>query len=283
MISFTDPAWLARARAWIESEVTVTGEIEQPHVRLWATALRVPTSDGVVWFKASRDAFAFEAALLQRIVTLAPQLLPEVLAARPADGWLLLADAGDRAREHPVDWQPLMRSYGELQLATIPLAGELIALGVADGRAPDVTRLLHLLERSTAAELEGRLPEVAAALARLATSPLPSMLDHGDLHDGNVFSRDGQACILDWGDATVAHPFMTLTVEEDPAARDGYLDCFAEFAPRERLLADVQDVLRVRYLVRALNELRIEPYDSAAAAEGVELRVRLFLDGSDES
>lgn len=281
MISFTDPVWLAEVRAWIESHVTITGEIEQPHVRAWATALRVPTNDGVVWFKASRGAFAFEGALLERIAPFAPELLPEVIAARPGDGWLLLADAGDRAREHPVDWRPLMRSYAHLQIATAPLAEELVGLGVVDGRTPNASVLRARLRPETWAELEARLPEVESALGRLASSPLPAMLDHGDLHDGNVFSRNGAPRILDWGDASIAHPFMTLTVEEDPAARDGYLEPFEQFAARERLLADVEDVLFVRYLVRALNQLRIEPYDSAGAADGIELRVRLFLDGED--
>jgi hypothetical protein len=276
---FTDPAWLAEVGEWIASQVNVTGELEQPHVRAWATALRVPTSDGMVWFKASREAFAFEVALLERLVPLAPGLLPEVLAARPGDGWLLLADAGDRAREHPVDWQPLLKRYAELQVATTALAEELIALGVVDARLPDPALLFEALAPTTADEFAERLPEIEAAFGRLADSPVPPMLDHGDLHDGNVFSRNGVARIIDWGDASVAHPFMTLTVEEDPAARDDYLEPFGEFAPRERLLADVEDVLLVRYVVRALNQLRIAPYDAQGAAQGAELRVRLFLDG----
>ncbi len=40
---YTDPRWLARATRWIESHVEVTGPIEQPHIRSWATALRIPT------------------------------------------------------------------------------------------------------------------------------------------------------------------------------------------------------------------------------------------------
>jgi hypothetical protein len=31
--AFTDSVWLGEVRAWIESHVEVTGEIEQPHVR----------------------------------------------------------------------------------------------------------------------------------------------------------------------------------------------------------------------------------------------------------
>src|SRR6185436_1343928 len=80
---FTDPVWLAEVRAWVEQQVTVTGEIEQPHLRVWGTVLSVPTTDGVVWFKAAREAFAYEARVLEVLVPLAPDLLPEILAVRP--------------------------------------------------------------------------------------------------------------------------------------------------------------------------------------------------------
>ena len=55
---WTQPEWLAGAEAWIRERVDLTGEIEQPHVRWWSTVLRVPTADGVVWFKACHRATA---------------------------------------------------------------------------------------------------------------------------------------------------------------------------------------------------------------------------------
>jgi len=279
VISFTDPVWLAEVRAWIGSQVTIAGEVEQPHVRAWSTVLRVPTTDGVVWFKAPREAFAFEARLLERLEPLAADLLPVVIATRRDLGWFLLEDAGLRAREHPVEWKPLLRRYAELQLAATTLADELVELGVVDGRAPDAGRLCDVLPPATAEALRRRLPDAQAAFDRLRRSPLAPTIDHGDLHDGNVFARDGHARLLDWGDATVAHPFMSLTVEEDPSARDAYVAPWLSVAPRERVLEDLDDMLAVRFLVRALNQLRIRPYDEAAAVDGVELRVRLFLEG----
>jgi len=174
-------------RAWIERQVTVTGEIEQPHVRAWSTVLRVPTADGNVWFKAAREAFAYEARVLEVLVPLGRDLLPEVLAARPDAGWLLLRDAGERAREHPIEWAPLMRRYAGLQIAAVPHADELLAAGLVDNRSPDVGRLLQFLTPECARALQARLPEVDERLARLAASPLPSTVDHNDLHDGNVF------------------------------------------------------------------------------------------------
>src|SRR5262249_8726430 len=102
-------------------------------------------------------------------------------------------------------------------------------------------------------------------------------IEHNDLHDGNVFSRDGLARILDWGDAALAHPLFTLTVEEDPGSRAAYLEPWAELFEHESLLADVEDVLALRYLLRAVTWGRLVDLDAAFAAH-VEERVVLFLD-----
>jgi hypothetical protein len=271
-------------RAWIATHVEITGAIEQPHVRPWATALRAPTPDGAVWFKAAREGFAHEGPVLEAIGPLAPDLLPEVIAARPEAGWLLLADAGLRVREHPIDWRPLLAGYAALQIAAAPLAGRLLELGAPDNRPPALVGRIEALMPSLKAEtriaLEERLPELGLAFAALEASPLPPTIEHGDLHDGNVFVRDGRPRILDWGDSAVGHPFLTLTVEEDPAARDAYLEPFTAFASRRELDAEVEIVLAYRLLLRALNWERVLRYDQQIAGE-IELRVAAFLRGSD--
>ena len=269
-------------RAWIDVHVEVIGQIEQSHLRGWATVLRVPTADGVVWFKAARDAFAHEARLLQLTGPLAPDLLPDVIASRPEDGWLLLSDAGERARERPVEWRPLLARYAELQLAATPLAADLLEAGAPDLRPAAlrarVESLLPWLELETAARLRDRLPEVDDASNLLAASPLAPTVEHGDLHDGNVFVHDGRVRILDWGDAAVAHPLLTLTVEMEPDARDAYLEPFTARASRAELEAEVETILGLRYLLRAVNWERVVRYD-ASYATAIEERVVAFLSG----
>ena len=283
MNPFTDPVWLAEARAWIESQVEVSGEIEQPHVRAWATALRVPTADGVVWFKAARDEFAFEAALLELLTPLAPDLVTEVIASRPGAGWLLMADGGERAREHPIDWAPLQRRYAELQIAAIEHAGAMRALGAFDlrtERLPSfVEKLFPCLQPETAERLRDGLPRINELFAQLASSPLPATIEHGDLHDANVFVRDGHARILDWGDANVAHPLLSLTVEMDETARPSYLEPWTAFAPLAQLEAEAGVVLELRYLLRAINWLKVVQYDRERTIAGIDDRVNWFFDG----
>ena len=46
----------------------------------------------------------------------------------------------------------------------------------------------------------------------LASYGIAETLQHDDLHDGQVFLKDGQHLVMDWGDACISHPFFTLSV-----------------------------------------------------------------------
>jgi hypothetical protein len=269
--------WLAGARRWIESNVEIAGKIEQPHVRPWASALRVPTPTGTVWFKAARPAFAHEARVLDVLRPLAPELLPEVLASND-DGWLLLADAGERAREHPIDWRAMLERYAVLQRDSAAHVYALLAAGAHDIRPARVVErvraLVPYLPAELAASLEAQLPQVAEKMTRLAASRLPVTIDHGDLHDGNVFSSEGNVRIIDWGDSAVAHPFFTLSVAE-PEETEWAIAAWEGYAPREELVEEAAIVDDLRFLLRALNW---EHVAALGYSEHLVERIRLFLD-----
>jgi len=38
-----EPTWLREADTWIEEHASVTGELDQFHIRWWSTVMRVPT------------------------------------------------------------------------------------------------------------------------------------------------------------------------------------------------------------------------------------------------
>jgi hypothetical protein len=257
--------------------VEVVGEIEQPHIRAWATALRVPTSRGVVWFKAARPAFAHEARVLEVLGPLAPDLLPDVIAST-GDGWLLLADAGERAREHPIDWRSMLQRYAALQRASAAHVDELLAGGAYDNRPARVLErvraLMHYLPVELGAAVEARLSRVAEQMDRLAASRLPITADHGDLHDGNVFSSEGQVRIIDWGDSAVAHPFFTLSVAE-PEEVEWTLEAWSGYAPQTELEEEAAIVDELRFLLRALNW---EHVAALGEAEHLVDRIRLFVE-----
>ena len=134
------------------------------------------------------------------------------------------------ARVEPPDpdlWETILPRYAELQIAVTPRADDLLALGVPDERlaaipdkveallGDDDTLMLGQSAELTADqrdELRRRLPELRALVEELEAFGVPETIQHDDLHDGQVFVRDGHIRILDWGDSCISHPFHTLTV-----------------------------------------------------------------------
>lgn len=225
-LPWTRPDWLVEAREWIDARVEVTGEIEQPHVRWWSTVLRVPTAEGDLFFKAVAPVHRFEAALTARLAELQPRRVTEVVDVDVERGWFLMRDAGRRLRELVETrddlhhWERLLPEYAQLQLEVAPHADELLALGVPDERLAVLPNLFRELlatrppgltddERARAIETIPRFKEMCLELEE---DGLSETIQHDDLHDGQVFVRDGRYLVFDWGDSCVSHPFHSLTV-----------------------------------------------------------------------
>ena len=299
---WTDPAWLAEAHAWIRSHVSVTGEIEQPHVRPWSTVLRVPTADGAVWFKANTEEFRYEAALTSRLASRRPDAIPPLLAADLDRGWLLMDDAGTTLRtvvaeERSLDrWLDVLPLYAGVQIDLAGEAPELVDIGVPDMRLAVLPhKLKTFLDElggrlgDEGARLRERLPWVRAACEELASYGVPETIQHDDFHDAQVFVRDGDYLLMDWSEACVAHPFFTLSVtlegviawglddEEHSEPLDPYRSAYAEPFERAGLIEDSERALdlalRLGWICRSVNGH--VPYN----VDHTRTRLRMFLDG----
>lgn len=280
-LPWVQPAFLAEATAWIRARLGERGlepsaEIEQPHVRWWSTVLRIPTRDGDLWFKANAPPHAFEAGLLALLERVHPGHVPELVASDPDSGWLIVRDGGDRLRElvrSPRDlthWESLLPEYAELQRAVAPYLEELLDANVPDERLAVLTDHIQTLLDDREACMVGRedgvtedeyrrlralVPDFADRCARLAAYGIPETIQHDDLHDGNVFVRDGRYLFFDWGDSCVTHPFQSLVVAmralvhrldlppggpEILRLRDAYLEPFAAHGSHADLVEAVE-------------------------------------------
>ncbi|HVE64597.1 MAG TPA: phosphotransferase [Mycobacteriales bacterium] len=319
MQDWTDPAWLASVTAWIEDRLaengaSITGPVEQPHLYFWSTALRVPTSSGVMWCKAMHPDGAFEARLAPDLAAGHPDVLAAVVAADPDRGWLLTRDAGVRLRDAEEfsvrRWCDVLARYAQLQLDLAPHASGQLALGVPDLRPASLPELLRAavdspllqaggvaeLDPPTTAAVDRALPVFDALCAQLADSPVPVSLQHDDLHDGNVFVDGPRLTFLDWGDACLTHPFHTLTVTTRSLAHrhslppggpeitrlvDAYLEPWTAVTDRPTLLADADAARRTGVVQRALSWFRLVAAmpDHVAREHGdtVPYGLRLFL------
>ncbi len=290
MPEWTGPDFHEPALAWAAS-YGVAGPTTQPHLRPWATALRIDSADGVVWLKAGGVGTSYEARLVRALVAYgAPHLLTP-LAIDVERGWLLLPDGGPTLRSvldrdpSLAHWERVLPKYAALQRAV-----EHRALPGTEDHSPRrlpelLDQLLRDLPVGPRAELEALQPRFAQWCDELATCGIPATLQHDDLHDNNVFSRD---VFFDWGDAALAFPFSSLLVtlrsvaarwalapgaQELVRLRDAYLEPWTDRHSRTELellallATRVGKVGRSRAWQRALTGVA-DPGEPAEAAPG---------------
>ncbi len=279
--TWATPEWRAEIDRWIEKQleerdIRVTGAIEQLHLYPWSTVLRVPTSEGLVYCKASMAGLNHEPRLTVALANWRPDLMPEVLVIDDERGWMLTGDAGPMlrtiTRTDPPNlrpWLDILPRYADVQIEMIPRTDELLALGTFDHRLATLTDLLTLmltdeeslrigppdgLSDEEIERLHALVPRFAELCSELAGYGVPETLQHDDFHDGNIFVGAGgdRVIFADWAECCVAHPFFTMRVtlrasayfagipENAPAIlamSDAYLEPWTQFVSRADLLS----------------------------------------------
>jgi aminoglycoside phosphotransferase (APT) family kinase protein len=294
-----DPGWVAEAEEWISAGCARAGLARTGTAlargRTYSVVVRVPTSDGTVWFKASPPAASFEPALIGALANWFPDQFPVPVAVDLNRGWSLTRDGGPtlaQARERAEDlsaWHAMLRGYARLQFELAPHAADLLGLGLADLRPGSVPGQFDKVLADPATErvvgaADGIAPARYQALCALAPRlrdwcaeledlAIPASLDHSDVHPNNVFAARNNP--FDWGDAAVAHPFCSLLIAlrtgaehaalpprspELAALADDYLRPWLDAGhPRAAVDRSLSLALRIAPLGRALAWGRVFP------------------------
>lgn len=266
----------AEAGAWLRQQagqqgLRLEGPIEEVHRRPWSVVLRAGSEQGGLYLKAVAPALRHEVPVSAALAREAPNALPGLLASDAGRGWMLMREGGARLREMleaegaPQRWERVLAEYADLQRRAAPRLEGLMALGLPDRRPCTLPAQLERLlgdegalgigaAHGLTAEEVGRLRALAPLLAQdaeaLAAAGVPDSVHHGDLHDGNIFVEGERAMFFDWGDASAAHPFVSLrttwvSVENtfglEPGdawfgrLRDAYLEAWSTHAPTAAL------------------------------------------------
>ena len=212
----------AAAEVWIRAHVEPVGAIETAHERPWATVLRVPLADGVAWFKACAPVQAFEPRLTAGLFARWPDRVAEVLGHDEERAWLLLADAGTPIRDFgnpPEAWFVTLPLYAELQRGEAAHTHDHLTHHVPDlrvatlpARYEDLLRHDLPLECDEIRQLREFAPRFAELCGELAAHDVLETVQHDDLHMANVYAQGERLRLLDWGDASISHPFASLVV-----------------------------------------------------------------------
>jgi hypothetical protein len=233
-------------------------------------------------------------------------------------GWMLMDDGGVRLRETiKVDrdlrhWEIVLSRYAELQMVMAQHLPELLALGLPDGRPATLPRQFERLMADEGVlqfgqpdgltmeehqRLNALTPRIIELCEQLAASSVPDSIDHGDLHDGNLFFRGGRYLFFDWGDSNAGHPFCSLrTVSASLENTLGlgenaleferlvnvYLESWTRYASHEELGHTYDIAKRVSPLCSAVRWRRaigaLEPAARADYAHAIPSLLREFLE-----
>ncbi|HSG43980.1 MAG TPA: aminoglycoside phosphotransferase family protein [Anaerolineales bacterium] len=235
-LQWQNPDWQKEAHDWIltkaeRNSIRLTGEIEQPHIQHWSTVIKVPSSEGMLFFKATAGETIYEIALTEKLAGWFPKDMPELLAVDALRGWMLMRDGGEqlRASIRPANdiepWEPVISRYAKLQIGLAEHVEEMLALGIPDHRLnklpalysqvlTDEPSLMIGKEKGLTSEEFKQLQDLAPRFEQICDDldkfSIPASINHGDFHDGNVLVKDGRITFFDWGDADVTHPFVSL-------------------------------------------------------------------------
>jgi aminoglycoside phosphotransferase (APT) family kinase protein len=123
----------------------------------------------------------------------------------------LAADGAEHFATHDVGAARLDQLVAR---ADVRLVAGLISVPVAalPDRYEDLLQRTLPLDAAEIYELRRFQPGFADLCAELAARDVPDTVQHDDLHMANVYEHGERLLLLDWGDASIAHPFASLVV-----------------------------------------------------------------------
>jgi hypothetical protein len=247
---FAKPGWLRELCTWIAQQIEplkikLTGTFRQLNASASFSLMRFETTGPAVWFKAAGKPNSHEFKIVSILATLFPAYLPPILAVRPQwNAWLTTEAEGTSPDTNSTfsTWRTISARLAELQIASLHEVPRLISAGCRDIR---VSSLLNsadeffavmatlmkqqiktppsILTSEDILQLSKRIKEI---LSLLAETGIPDALNHLDLNPGNIFVSGDRCTFIDWSEAAIGHPFLTLQymLEHLTRLRPDYVD-----------------------------------------------------------
>jgi hypothetical protein len=231
---FENLNWFTELVKWIQGVIKpmglrLTGAFGQVNAAPTFSLIRFETTGIAVWFKAVGPPKTREFQISQQLAKLFPQFVPKILAVRPEwNAWLMWEAEGSHLGESsdlPI-WRMVAERLAELQIASIGNTLHLLDLGCHDVRPErlldkidpfleTVAQLMEQQEKETPSPLPKKeLFELGArlrdSLQRSADCQMPHVLGHIDFNPGNVLAHKDRCVFLDWAEASVGLPFLSI-------------------------------------------------------------------------
>jgi len=252
------------------------------------TVLKVASSIGDLYFKASYDRAPSEVSLLRFLASRWPANVTEILAWDERSNWMLMSDAssGESRFPPPESFVRAAEALAKIQVESIPERMVLESLGcevlnveglrefLASDLSISAMPILRAggLAEDKEADLQILGPRLVELCDRLASYCIPDTLIHPDFRQDNCFVSRHATRIIDWENACIGHPFFSLfditrydhfletdTLEHDSVVR-AYLEQFHSFESEKRLLEAMRLSHQLHYAWRLWYRIQQLPY-----------------------
>ncbi|MGD0469208.1 MAG: phosphotransferase [Terriglobales bacterium] len=231
---FGRPGWIEELSSWVQHEIDPYGlrlsaGFRQLNASPTFALLRLETNGQAVWFKAVGEPNLREFPISVALSKLFPGFVPTVIATHPTwHGWLTTEFASSTLDEVPdaCARERAAQTLAELQIASVGKTDQLLEARCKELRVSSLLTLVDpfmevmsqvmeqqqktpppVLDGNELLTLRGQIKE---ALSELAELNIPDTLGHLDFNPGNILCSADQCVFLDWAEAYVGNPFLTL-------------------------------------------------------------------------
>lgn len=231
---FAKPGWMRELFNWTHElsapmGLRLTGNFRQYNASPTFSLLRIETDGDALWFKATGEPNVHELPVSLSLARFFPRHVPRILGVHPAwNGWLT-AEVSGTELDQTVEcssWGRAAEQLAELQIESIGRGAELVEAKCKDLR---IRRLVERIDPYLARMAEFMAAQEKPSPAPLSTSELsslsqglrescsllqsvglPDTLGHIDFNPGNILVSQDRCVFLDWAEACVTNPLVTL-------------------------------------------------------------------------
>jgi hypothetical protein len=231
---FARIGWFSELTSWVREEAArqglkVSGQFSQLNACPAFSLVRFETDGPALWFKAVGEPNLREYPITLALANYFPSFVLHILASRADwNGWLTVEAEGthpDGSSPRNV-WTTIAATLADLQIASIGRTLHLVDAGCHDLRVCALTEVVEpffdamteLMGRQTTPsppplsyrDLVALRGQLQVLLHELRESHVPNTLGHLDFNPGNIAVSRDRCVFLDWAEACVGHPFLTL-------------------------------------------------------------------------
>jgi hypothetical protein len=231
---FSRLGWFSELRNWIESVVEpiglhVSGRFEQLNASASFSLIRFETDGPALWFKAVGEPNQREFTVTCLLAQLFPEYLPRIMGRRlDWNGWLSREAPGKllSGAKEQVLWEQASKSLAKLQIQSIDRGSQILGAGARDLGLAALSKLIQPfmsvvaqpMERQTKVpppmldrkDLSALADSLQSAVDATKTIGIPETVGHLDLNPGNIIVSESRCAFLDWAEACVGNPLLSL-------------------------------------------------------------------------